>query len=78
MPRWHDRKPIARPRGVRKAEALAAAALHGKQRFLRDTAWAVPQESLEDFIRCGYARFNQAERETVDEQEPAHAQTALL
>ena len=42
----------------------------------RDTGWAMLQESLEDFIRCGYAGFNQAERETVDEQEPAHAQTA--
>jgi hypothetical protein len=54
------------------------AALHGKQRLSRDTAWAMPQESLEDFIRCGYARFNQAERETVDEHEPAHAETAPL
>ena len=45
---------------------------------LRDTGWAMSEESLEDFIRCGYARFNQAERETVDEQEPTHAQTAPL
>ncbi|HEY8002522.1 MAG: nuclear transport factor 2 family protein [Vicinamibacteria bacterium] len=29
------------------------------------------QESVEDFIRRGYARFNQAEREPVDEQELA-------
>src|SRR3954464_15590013 len=28
-------------------------------------------ESFEDFIRRGYARFNQAEREPVDEQELA-------
>jgi hypothetical protein len=38
----------------------------------------MPQENLEAFIRCGYARFNQAERETVDEKEPAQAQTAPL
>ena len=31
----------------------------------------MPQESLEEFIRRGYARFNQAEREPVDEQELA-------
>jgi ketosteroid isomerase-like protein len=31
----------------------------------------MPEESLEDFIRRGYARFNQAEREPVDEQELA-------
>jgi ketosteroid isomerase-like protein len=37
----------------------------------RDTAWAMSQESVEDFIRRGYARFNQAEREPVDEQELA-------
>src|SRR4051795_1924097 len=29
------------------------------------------EESFEDFIRRGYARFNQAEREPVDEQELA-------
>jgi hypothetical protein len=69
-PRRHKPTPTVR--------AARTAPSHGKQRFLRDTAWAVPQEILEDFIRCGYARFNQAERETVDEQEPAHAQTAPL
>jgi len=31
----------------------------------------MPEESLEDFIRRGYASFNQAEREPVDEQELA-------
>ena len=31
----------------------------------------MPEESLEEFIRRGYARFNQAEREPVDEQELA-------
>jgi ketosteroid isomerase-like protein len=31
----------------------------------------MPQESLEDFIRRGYARFNQADRDPVDEQELA-------
>jgi ketosteroid isomerase-like protein len=31
----------------------------------------MPQESLEEFVRRGYARFNQAEREPVDEQELA-------
>jgi ketosteroid isomerase-like protein len=29
------------------------------------------QESVEDFIRRGYARFNQAERDPVDEEEIA-------
>ena len=29
------------------------------------------EESLEDFIRRGYARFNQAERDPVDEEELA-------
>ena len=29
------------------------------------------QESVEDFVRRGYARFNQAEREPVDEEELA-------
>jgi hypothetical protein len=29
------------------------------------------EESFEDFIRRGYARFNQAEREPVDDQELA-------
>jgi hypothetical protein len=53
------------------------AALHGK-RLSRDTAWAMLQESLKAFIRRGYARFNQAEREPVDGQEPARAQTAPL
>jgi len=32
---------------------------------------AVAQESLEEFIRRGYARFNQAERDPVDEEELA-------
>lgn len=31
----------------------------------------MPEESLEDFIRRGYARFNESEREPVDEEELA-------
>ena len=52
--------PSVAPALPLRARVLGGSALHGKQRFERDTAWAMSEENVE-VIRRGYEAFNRGD-----------------